>query len=172
MVTVVVANNTYLLLPAWEGMSLASYFLVTFEHESLQVRKAGLLYLIMTHIGTAFLLGAFLLLFATTGQNLSFDVFRLGVGGMSASTRDLVFLFALVGFGTKAGLMPLHFWLPRAHPIAPSHVSAVMSGVMIKLALYGLIRVSFDLLAGGGLTLTSQLPTVLTFHPVFPPIWW
>lgn len=158
MLTVAVANNTYLFLLAWEGMSLVSYFLVSFEHESPQVRKAGLLYLIMTHLGTAFLLGMFLILFVSTGQNLSFDAFRLGAGGMSAMARDLVFLCALVGFGTKAGLMPLHFWLPRAHPIAPSHVSALMSGVMITLAIYGLVRVSFDFLGSNG--------------QILPPIWW
>jgi hydrogenase-4 component B len=150
-------------------MSLASYFLVNFEHESEQVRQAGLLYLIMAHLGTAFLLAAFLLLFAATGQHLSFDAFRLGAGGMNAFTRNLVFLCALIGFGTKAGLMPLHFWLPRAHPVAPSHVSALMSGVMIKLAIYGLVRVSFDfLLSGGGPDGSHQVSHLL----VVPPIWW
>ncbi len=172
MFAVVLANNAYLFLVAWEGMSLVSYFLVSFNHEAEDVRRAGLLYLIMTHVGTACLLGAFLLFFSATGEHLSFDAFREGASGLHVWSRNLIFLLAVIGFGTKAGLMPMHFWLPRAHPVAPSHISALMSGVMIKTALYGLVRISFDLLSGVGLQATGYPSSSLAFQRVIPPLWW
>ncbi len=172
MFAVVLANNAYLFLVAWEGMSLVSYFLVSFEHEADHVRRAGLLYLIVTHIGTACLLGAFLLFFSATGGHLSFDAFREGASGLNVWSRNLIFLLAVIGFGAKAGLMPMHFWLPRAHPVAPSHISALMSGVMIKTALYGLVRISFDLLSGVGLQATGYPSASLAFQRVIPPLWW
>jgi formate hydrogenlyase subunit 3/multisubunit Na+/H+ antiporter MnhD subunit len=135
MVLVVVARNAVLFLVAWEVMALASFFLVTFEDEQPGVRDAGWIYLVATHLGTAFLLALFVLLGRASGT-LDFD----GLGGTSTSV-GLLFLLAVIGFGTKAGFMPFHVWLPEAHPAAPSHVSAVMSGVMIKTGIYGLLRV-------------------------------
>ncbi|NWJ46371.1 MAG: hydrogenase 4 subunit B [Chloroflexi bacterium] len=171
MLAVVMANNGMMFLIAWELMSLLSYFLVSFEHEEKEVRKAGIIYIVTTHFGTAFITGAFLILFLAAGQSFSFDAFRGGVRtNLAESARNWVFLFALVGFGTKAGLMPMHFWLPRAHPVAPSPISALMSGVMIKTAIYGLVRVSFDFLSGQGIALTNGgLPETLRF---IPPVWW
>ena len=136
MLLVVVARNGILFLTSWELMSLASFFLVTLEDEKESVRRAGWIYLVAMHLGTAFLLALFLLLGKNSG---SLDFERLS----AASTRpDLLFLLAVIGFGTKAGFIPMHIWLPEAHPAAPSHVSAVMSGVMIKTGIYGLLRCS------------------------------
>ncbi len=147
MTLVVLADHGVFFLIAWELMSLSSYFLVVTEHEKADVRHAGFFYLVMTHVGTAFILLAFLGLSLSAGS-FSFDAFRRadlpGEGGVCA----FVLLAALIGFGTKAGVVPLHVWLPYAHPAAPSHVSALMSGVMIKTAIYGLIRISFDVLGG------------------------
>lgn len=148
MLLVLVSASAFAFLVAWEGMSLASYVLVIHEHEERAVRRAGFVYLVMTHVGTAFLLGSFLVL-ANAGHGLDFAALRLGARSLGPTVRALVFLAALVGFGTKAGVVPLHVWLPRAHPVAPSHVSALMSGVMLKIAIYGFVRVTFDLLGGG-----------------------
>ena len=147
MTFVVLADNGVFFLLAWELMSLLSYFLVVTEHEKMEVRYAGLFYLIMTHIGTAFIVMAFLIFFQSTGS-FSFETFRQPGQPLTEGMRNLVFLLVLIGFGTKAGIVPLHVWLPYAHPVAPSHVSAVMSGVMIKTAVYGLIRVYFDFFGG------------------------
>ncbi|TFH08667.1 MAG: hypothetical protein E4H08_07360 [Candidatus Atribacteria bacterium] len=135
MLLVVVARNGMLFLLAWEIMSLASFFLVTFENEEESVREAGWIYLVATHIGTAFLLVLFVLL-GRDNSTLDFSSFAASPG-----FAGIAFLLALVGFGTKAGFMPMHVWLPEAHPAAPSHVSAVMSGVMIKTGIYGLVRI-------------------------------
>ena len=138
MVMVALAQNGVLFLLAWEIMSLASFFLVTFENEQESVRQAGWTYLVATHLGTAFLLVLFLLLGRQAGS-LDFDRF-LAASGSIAPMAGVAFSLALIGFGTKAGFMPLHVWLPEAHPAAPSHVSALMSGVMIKTGIYGLLR--------------------------------
>jgi hydrogenase-4 component B len=138
MVMVVLAHNAILFLLAWELMSLASFFLVTFEDEKESVREAGWTYLVATHLGTAFLLVLFLVLGRQAGS-LNFDRF-LAASGSTSSIAGAAFLLALIGFGTKAGFMPFHIWLPEAHPAAPSHVSALMSGVMIKTGIYGLLR--------------------------------
>ncbi|NGZ96987.1 MAG: hydrogenase 4 subunit B [Nitrospira sp. WS110] len=147
MTLVVLADNAFFFLLAWELMSLLSYFLVVTEHEKSEVRYAGLFYVIMTHIGTAFIVVAFLIFFQSAGS-FSFDAFRHPERPLPEGMRTLAFLMALIGFGTKAGIVPLHVWLPYAHPVAPSHISALMSGVMIKTAIYGLIRVYFDFLGG------------------------
>jgi formate hydrogenlyase subunit 3/multisubunit Na+/H+ antiporter MnhD subunit len=136
MLVVVAARNGVLFLVAWEIMSLASFFLVMFEHERKEVREAGWTYLAATHLGTAFLLALFMLL-GWQGKSMDFDRFGAAPGVASAG---VLFVLAVVGFGTKAGFMPMHVWLPEAHPAAPSHVSAVMSGVMIKTGIYGLLR--------------------------------
>jgi formate hydrogenlyase subunit 3/multisubunit Na+/H+ antiporter MnhD subunit len=134
MTLVVLANNAVLFLMAWETMALSSFFLVTFENEKQSTREAGWTYLVASHIGTAFLLVLFVLLGKSNGS-LDFDRFS------PASAADAIFVLALAGFGTKAGFVPLHVWLPEAHPAAPSHVSAVMSAVMIKTGIYGLLRI-------------------------------
>lgn len=146
MLLVVVARNGLLFLVCWEGMSLASFFLVLTDHRQGPVRRAGWIYLAAMHLGTACLLVLFLLLGRSSGS-LDFDQFVCEPG-----LAGVLFVLAVVGFGTKAGLIPVHVWLPEAHPAAPSHVSAVMSGVMIKTGIYGLLR-------------------VLTFLPQAPS-WW
>jgi len=148
MVLVVMADSVFAFLFAWEAMSLVSFFLVIHHHQQKEVRRAGYIYLVMTHVSTAFLLAGFLVLFAAAGS-MDFGDLRLAAARLPALSRDVVFLMALVAFGTKAGVIPLHVWLPRAHPAAPSHVSALMSGVMIKVAIYGLLRVGWEL-AGPG----------------------
>ena len=135
MVMVVLARSVLLFLLAWEVMSLSSFFLVAFENDKLEVRQAAWTYLIATHLGTAFLLAMFLLLGRNAGT-LDFDQ----LGGLTPALAGLCFVLAVVGFGTKAGIIPFHVWLPEAHPAAPSHVSALMSGVMIKTGIYGILR--------------------------------
>ncbi len=142
MVLVVLARNAVLFLIGWETMALSSYFLVTHalvsrRGESAAVREAGIVYQIATHLGTAFLLAMFVLLSGASG---SMEFSALHANG-AAAPAGLLFVFALVGFGAKAGFVPLHVWLPGAHPVAPSHVSAVMSGVMIKTGIYGILRI-------------------------------
>jgi hydrogenase-4 component B len=139
MVLVLVARTALLFLIAWEVMSLAAYFLVTFEHEKAAVRQAGWVYLIATHLGVAFLILAFVLLGRSAGS-LEFEAFR-AMPALAAGGSGVIFVLALVGFGAKAGFVPFHVWLPEAHPAAPSHVSALMSGVMIKMGLYGILRI-------------------------------
>lgn len=164
MVLVVSAGNAFMFLLAWEIMSLVSYFLVTFEHEEAQVRSAGFIYVIMTHIGTAFIILAFLLLYKASGT-FDFSGYRAVGATLPTAFKSLIFLLVLVGFGTKAGLIPLHIWLPRAHPVAPSHVSALMSGVMIKTAVYGFLRVVLDILGDQALQGGPQAVAAI-------PAWW
>jgi formate hydrogenlyase subunit 3/multisubunit Na+/H+ antiporter MnhD subunit len=135
---VLVARNALFFLLAWELMALSSFFLVMFEHEKPAVRQAGWIYMIATHLGTGFLLVMFFVMGRSCGS-LDFRDFTALAGQDPAA--NLVFGLALIGFGTKAGFMPLHVWLPEAHPAAPSHVSAVLSGVMIKTGIYGIVRV-------------------------------
>lgn len=136
MAVVLLARNALLFLVAWEVMTVSSYFLVVHEHEEERVRRAGWIYLTASHIGVLFLLG----FFALAGQQAGgFEFSRLQ--GALPGSAGWLFLLALAGFGLKAGFVPLHVWLPEAHPAAPSHVSALLSGVMIKLGIYGLFRV-------------------------------
>ena len=137
MAVVVLARDGVCFLLAWEVMSIASFFLVTFESERDDVRRAGTTYLIASHIGVLVLFALFALLGRAAGSFAFADMARAG----ALAGGNLCFILALFGFGTKAGFWPVHFWLPDAHPAAPSHVSAVMSGVMIKLGIYGLLRV-------------------------------
>lgn len=138
MAMVVVARTAFLFLVAWEVMSIAAFCLVTFEHEKAEVRQAGWVYLIATHLGVVFLFLSFALLGYHAGS-LEFASFR-AMPTLGAGWSGLIFVLALVGFGAKAGFVPFHAWLPEAHPAAPSHVSALMSGVMIKMGLYGILR--------------------------------
>jgi hydrogenase-4 component B len=148
MALVVMARNALTFLALWESMSLASYFLVMTEKDERETERAGWLYFVMTHAGFACLFVGFLLLSGATGT-MEFGGWHVGAAAVTGATRTVVFVLLAVGFGSKAGLIPLHTWLPKAHPAAPSHVSALMSGVMIKLGVYGLIRVGFDWLGAG-----------------------
>ena len=148
MILVVSANNGIMFLIVWELMSIISYFLVVYEHEKPETRKAGFIYIVMTHIGTGFIILSFMI-FAGSSGSFNFETFRAAASTMPPLLKDLAFLFAFIGFGTKAGIVPLHIWLPYAHPAAPSNVSALMSGVMIKTAIFMLIRISFDFLGAG-----------------------
>ncbi len=145
MILVVSANNAVMFLIVWELMSIVSYFLVIYEHEKAETRRAGFIYIVMTHVGTGFIMISFLILASSSGS-FSFQAFHSTGSGLPPLLRDMAFLCALIGFGTKAGVVPLHIWLPYAHPAAPSNISALMSGIMIKTAIYMLIRVFFDFL--------------------------
>jgi formate hydrogenlyase subunit 3/multisubunit Na+/H+ antiporter MnhD subunit len=140
---VLIADDAYAFMVAWETMALASYFLVTAQHGIPEIRSAGFLYLLMAHVGAIAILLSFGILQGGTWQ-FTFDAMR--AAELSPGWASAAFLLALFGFGAKAGIVPLHVWLPEAHPAAPSPVSALMSGVMLKTAVYGLLRVTFDLL--------------------------
>ena len=142
------ADNVITFLFLWEVMSVASYFLVLTESEHRETRQAGLWYLVMAHGGLVLVMVAFLLL-ASSAPSTGFADLRTAATDLPAHVRNTAFILALVGFGSKAAVVPLHVWLPLAHPAAPSHVSALMSGAMIKLGVYGLLRVALDLLGGG-----------------------
>lgn len=150
MVMVVSAHQVLFFLLAWELMSLTSYFLVIYENKKKENLEAGSLYFIMTHIGTAFIALAFYLLYRSTGS-LDFGLIKENFGLVAPLTKNIIFILALIGFGTKAGIIPFHIWLPSAHPAAPSHVSALMSGVMIKTGVYMMIRLFMDVMAGAPL---------------------
>jgi hydrogenase-4 component B len=149
---VFLAGQAIFFLFAWELMALSAYCLVSFEHEQPEARRAGVFYFVMSHLGTGCLILGFLLLFQAS-QDYRFASFHDLGPKMTPGARDAAFLLFLVGFGIKAGIVPLHTWLPLAHPVAPSNVSAIMSGVIIKTGIYGLTRVFFDFLGA-------------------PPNWW
>jgi formate hydrogenlyase subunit 3/multisubunit Na+/H+ antiporter MnhD subunit len=162
MMFVVFSSNGISFLIFWEIMSVLSFFLILFEYENQENKHAANIYIIMTHIGTFFIFLLFLFMYMKTGS-FSFEVWK------NANIQDfsvfIVFILTLLGFGMKAGIFPMHTWLPKAHPEAPSNVSALMSGVMIKTAVYMMIRFYFEfmksynytygfsLLIIGGLTL-------------------
>ncbi|HEV3023873.1 MAG TPA: proton-conducting transporter membrane subunit, partial [Pirellulales bacterium] len=154
MALLVVARSSVMFLMGWEIMALSAFMLVATEDDQEPARRAGWIYLVATHIATLSLFAMFGLLWAASPPPHTFDWLPAdrGAAVMDESTATAVFLLAIVGFGFKAGLMPLHFWLPAAHATAPSHVSALMSGVLIKMGVYGLVRV-----------------TSLVAHP---PTWW
>ncbi len=138
MLMVVMINDGLAFLIIWELMSLSSFFLVIFESEKKETLKVGIRYLIQMHIGVVFIMLAFIWAYYQSNTTFNFD----GLATYFASHDPfLVFLLFFIGFGIKAGFIPLHSWLPHAHPTAPSHVSAVMSGVMIKMGIYGILRV-------------------------------
>ena len=139
MAFVVSVSNLLVFLVFWEVMSLVSYFLVVFDTTQEKSIQAGMIYIVMTHIGTAFLIAAFMLMYKYA-HSFDFWAVKSACQSMPGQTKNIIFLLLLAGFGTKAGIVPLHIWLPYAHPQAPSHISSIMSGVMIKTAIYGLIR--------------------------------
>ncbi len=139
MMMVMLAGNLITFFIAWELMSVTSYFLVVFEHEKSENVKAGTVYIIMTHLGAAFIMAALMIMYALTGESMI-----IGSNGLFADIpeafKNLCFIFFILGFGTKAGIIPFHIWLPKAHPAASSNISALMSGFMIKTAIYGILR--------------------------------
>jgi hydrogenase-4 component B len=143
MELVLLADDAFFFMIAWELMSVASYFLVAFQHEHAPNRRAAFLYLLMAEIGAIAIILGFGVL-AGFAHSYTFDAFR--ATPLADGWGTAAFLLALLGFGMKAGLVPVHAWLPEAHPAAPAHVSALMSGVMLKVAIYGLLRFGFDLL--------------------------
>ncbi len=171
MVGVVLADDAYSFMVMWETMALSSFFLVTANHRIPEVRSAGYLYITMARIGAIAILLCFGVLQANTGDYTFANMRAQTLGPFWAS---IGFLLAVLGFGAKAGVLPLHVWLPEAHPAAPSPVSALMSGVMLNTAIYGLLRVSLDLLHlrlwwWGGLLLAIGLATAL-FGVVFAAV--
>ncbi|MEJ8839234.1 hydrogenase 4 subunit B [Ramlibacter sp. AN1133] len=171
MTLVVLADDAYCFMVMWETMALSSYFLVTANHRVAEVRRAGYLYIVMAHIGAVAILLCFGVLQANTGD---YTFANMRAQNLSPFWASVAFLLALLGFGAKAGLLPVHVWLPEAHPAAPSPVSALMSAVMLKTAVYGVMRVAFDLLHThfwwwGGLLLALGLATAL-FGVVFAAV--
>lgn len=142
MIALVAVDNAFYFLVFFELMSLSSYFLVIFDQDKEAV-DAGFLYFLIAHGGSILIMGAFLIFWWKTGS-MEFEAFR--TAGLSAPLASVAFLLAFFGFGAKAGMVPLHSWLPRAHPAAPSHASALMSGVMVKIGVFGIIKVGVDLL--------------------------
>lgn len=143
MQLVLLADDALVFMIAWELMSVSSYFLVAYQHQHAANRRAAFLYLLMAHIGGLSILLGFGVL-AGFGGEFTFTAMR--DAQLTAAWASIAFVLAFFGFGMKAGMVPVHAWLPEAHPVAPSHISALMSGVMLKVAIYGLIRFSYDLL--------------------------
>jgi hydrogenase-4 component B len=139
MCFVVTSGSLFSFLIFWELMSLTSYFLVVLDYKHEKSIRAGTIYLVMTHIGTACLMAAFFILYKYAGS-FDYGVVKEAATVLPLNIRNVVFLLLFIGFATKAGVVPLHIWLPYAHPQAPSYVSSIMSGVMIKIAVYGMIR--------------------------------
>ncbi|MEF8707510.1 MAG: hydrogenase 4 subunit B [Candidatus Accumulibacter propinquus] len=171
MVLVVLADDAYAFMVMWETMALSSFFLVTANHRIVEIQRAGYIYLLVAHIGAIGILLCFGVLQANSGD---YTFANMRAQQLSPFWASLAFLLALFGFGAKAGILPLHVWLPEAHPAAPSPVSALMSGVMLKTAIYGVLRVLFDLLQTpiwwwGLLLLTVGLATAL-FGVVFAAV--
>ncbi|MGE5270188.1 MAG: proton-conducting transporter membrane subunit, partial [Thiohalocapsa sp.] len=138
MALVVAAHDGLLFLLAWEIMALAPFFLVVLDDRTAAVRHAGWTYLAATHLGTAFLLVLFVVLGGVAGSS-DFDAYPAALRA-HPELGSAIFLLAVIGFGSKAGIIPAHVWLPEAHPAAPSHASALMSGAMIKIGIYGIVR--------------------------------
>ena len=146
LLVVASAANVYTFLAAWEGMALASFVLVLGDGAPRPRRQAAILYLVMTHVATVFVAASFFIVARESGST---EFAAMDGSSLSVPMASMAFLCAVAGFGTKAGLIPLHIWLPRAHPVAPSHVSALMSGAMVKTGLYGIARVGLVFLGPG-----------------------
>lgn len=165
MLLVLLSDDAYFFMISWELMAASSFFLVLFEGEYAKNRRAAFLYLLVAHIGAVLILLSFGVLagFSSAGDYFSGYTFSaMRNAHLSAGWAAFAFLFAFFGFAAKAGVVPLHVWLPEAHPVAPSNISALMSGVMLKTAIYGIIRLVFDLLHAstwwwGGLVLVFGL---------------
>lgn len=171
MAGVLLADDAYAFMVTWESMALSSYFLVITQHKVPAIQRAGFLYLLLAHIGALAILLSFGVLQGGSWQ-FTFDAMR--AAPHAAPWASVAFFLALIGFGAKAGLLPLHVWLPEAHPAAPSPVSALLSGVMLKMALYGILRVALDLIGEplwwwGLATLAIGLATAL-FGVVFAAV--
>ena len=143
MAFVILADDAYMFMVAWETMALSSYFLVTTDHHLPAIRSAGFLYLLIAHLGAIAILLCFGVMHGGKGD-YTFDALR--AADLKPQWATVAFVLAFFGFGAKAGMIPVHVWLPEAHPAAPSPVSALMSGIMLKTAIYGMIRVIYDLL--------------------------
>lgn len=148
MIGLVSSGTSLMFIFFWELMSISSYFLVIFDHNNSHIRKAGFIYVVMTHLGTIFILIAFLILYKETGS-FNFTQYAEAGHNLPVNLKNIIFILVTVGFGTKAGIIPLHIWLPKAHPAAPSNISAIMSGVMLKTAIFGFIKVVIEILGGG-----------------------
>jgi len=142
MMGVVLSDDAFAFMLFWELMSVSSYFLVTHEHQHAENRQAGFIYLLMAHLAGLLIMGSFAVLYAASG---SFEFSIMREAAISPGWASVAFLLAAFGFGTKAGVVPMHGWLPDAHPVAPSNVSALMSGVMLKIAIFGFVRIVWDL---------------------------
>src|ERR1039457_700918 len=147
LTVVFTAANAFLFLIAWEVMALAAYGLVTFYHEDQETRRAGLLYVIMAHIDAGCLLLGFTLLINASGS-AEFARFRPLAAQLNSGQQTAAFILFFLGFAIKAGVIPFHVWLPAAHPVAPSNVSALLSGIVIKTGIYGMARIFLDVLGG------------------------
>jgi len=143
MLLVLLADDAFVFMVSWELMSVSSYFLVAYQHQHAANRRAAFLYLLMAHVGALAILLGFGVL-AGFGGGYTFEAMR--AANLSATWASIAFALAFFGFGMKAGIVPLHAWLPEAHPVAPSHISALMSGVMLKVAIYGFLRFVYYLL--------------------------
>lgn len=143
MYLLVLTADAFSFMMAWEIMSVSSYFLVAFQHHQAKNRKAAFIYLLMAQVGGLCIMLAYGVL-ASFGDGFSFQA--MAQAPLSTTWATIAFLLAFIGFGMKAGVVPLHVWLPQAHPVAPSHISALMSGVMLKVAVYGFIRFTYTLL--------------------------
>ncbi len=165
MAGVLLADDGYMFMVAWESMALSSYFLVTSDHAIAEIRRAGFLYLLLAHVGAIAILLSFGVMQGGHGVS-AYTFSAMREAQLNSFWSSIAFLLALFGFGAKAGMLPMHVWLPEAHPAAPSPVSALMSGVMLKTAIYGMLRVTFDLLPvqlwwWGVLVLTMGLITAV-----------
>ena len=141
IVAVLISGDAFTFIVSWEIMALVSFLLVNHEAGKKETVSAAYQYMVMTHLGTAAILVAFYLLGSHSASFAFADMMHNQLDGVM---RHIAFLCAFAGFALKSGLMPLHIWLPNAHPAAPSHVSALMSGVMLKVALYGFGRFAFQ----------------------------
>ena len=157
MCLVLVSDNVFWFLVFFEIMAISSYFLVIVQQDEKSV-KAGFLYLVMAHVGYIMIMIAFFVMSSQTG---SFDFSSFRVAEFSPAIASVVFVLCFLGFGCKAGMVPFHSWLPLAHPAAPSHISALMSGGMIKIGIFGIVKVTFDLLAASGVELWWGLLVVV-----------
>jgi formate hydrogenlyase subunit 3/multisubunit Na+/H+ antiporter MnhD subunit len=164
MITVAAVHNFVLFLVSWEIMSLSSFFLVSFENYREDVYRAALNYIVAMHVGVLFLMGGFLYA-SSASASYDFSAFSEVFSNGKASA-DIFFILLFIGFGTKAGFIPFHTWLPKAHPAAPSHVSGLMSWVMIKTGIYGILR-TLTLIKTPGIEISYMVLVISLLTAVF-----